>query len=443
MITQLRLSEFKAFHSLNIELKPLTLFIGENNSGKSSILAAIRLLAQTVQSRDPTLPLAFSGLFGDFGSYRDVVHGNHRGRPFQLGISTMTQRRGMPYSASVECEFKYRTQRRETILRSVRLYENSQPIVTVTASREGDIPLLKAVGTYTVPDSLRSQLRRNLRMINFIPRIFPEPERDDRRSSPMGDALEAVNKDRGRAWHAADSIMRTLHGTDFIGAMRRPPERTYINTGVASGTIGADGGNWPAVLAMESSRRTSKLPIVRSWTRDAGIASNISVSWLSDRHYELLIKHPVSGETANIADVGRGTSQVLPVIVGGSRLDEGSVFIVEEPEIHLHPRAQAALGDFFVERAAAGVQSLVETHSEYLLMRVQQHVALGNLDPTQVVFYYVSSTPAGKEVRQLSLDEHATFRQELTGGFFPQRLEEARALVAARSGRKGEHVGSR
>jgi len=238
-----------------------------------------------------------------------------------------------------------------------------------------------------------------------------------------------------RIRHAFDDALRSLRSVEYLGAMRRAPERTYVNTGVAGRNIGADGAGWPSMLALESPRRRVIGNAITHWTQSAGIADRVTVSWLTDRHYEIVVTNSVTGETENIADVGQGTSQVLPVIVGGSRLRSGDIFIVEEPEIHLHPRAQAALGDFFSELVGAGVQSIVETHSEYLLLRLQQSIASGAIDPASIVFYYVRATPSAKEVDKLTLDSSASFRDQLPGGFFPQRVEEARALARARGTR--------
>src|SRR5579885_2883206 len=129
------MTDFKAFHSGKVRFRPLTILVGENNSGKSSLIAALRLLAQTVQSPDTTVPLLFDGPFGDFGAYVDVVHGNHRGRPMHLGLtvsarSATEKATGAPI-VSFLSEFKYRTQRRETILRSTRLSAGSYPLVSI------------------------------------------------------------------------------------------------------------------------------------------------------------------------------------------------------------------------------------------------------------------------------------------------------------------------
>lgn len=433
MITNLELRDFKAFRRKNIALRPLTVLVGENNSGKSSVLAALRLLAQTVQSGDPTVPLAFSGAFGDFGSYRDVVYGHHGGRPFALGMTVdghPSRKPIRPYGFT--SEFKYRTQRRETILRSTRLSRDGKHLITVSASRETDNVLISAIRGRKVPDSARSSLRRSLRLVNFLPRVAPEFVGASR-SADVAEALAELHDIRRQEFSAFDAILSTLRGVEFIGAMRRPPERTYVNTGVAGQRVGADGRNWPGLLALDSARRAAGRSPLRKWFSEAGLAGNIAVTWLSDRHYEIRVTHPVSGEIANVADVGQGTSQVLPVIVGGSRLREGSVYIVEEPEIHLHPRAQAALGDFFVNLSLDGVQCLVETHSEYLILRIQQRIADGSLSADQVLFYYASSHSDGKRIRALHLDDSAAFREQIPGGFFPQRLEEARKLVEARS----------
>src|SRR3569623_479299 len=104
---------------------------------------------------------------------------------------------------------------------------------------------------------------------------------------------------------------------------------------------------------------------VVDWLSAAGIASDVRIDPLSDRYYEIHIQHPVTKEYENYADVGYGNSQVIPVLVAGYGLDSNDTLLVEEPEIHLHPKAQAELGNFFVELLEKGVQSIVETHSEH------------------------------------------------------------------------------
>jgi hypothetical protein len=444
MLTELSLTDFKAFQSERIPLSPITVLVGENNSGKSSVLAAIRLLAQTVQSADPSIPLLFDGIFGDFGSYRDVVHGNRAARPLGLGVTVESRRPRTPRSdnpgrartVSAAFEFKYRVQRREVIQRTSKLALDGNPLLTVQRSRDADPLNIAAIKNAGVPPASRAQLTRALRMYNFLPRLLSVDFYAEQSKSPdvarSWGRLHDVQRD---ARSAFEDVLQALRNVEVIGAMREPPPRTFLNTGSVGSHIGVSGENWGAMVALATSGRgrSAYLGEATKWMRRAGIASALDVQWLSDRHFELVVEHPLSHEKENISDVGRGTSQVLPVILGGYRLRPGDTYLVEEPEIHLHPRAQAALGDYFADLHDRRIQSIIETHSEYLIMRLQQHIAKGRLSASAVRFYYIKSTRSGKRLQPLTLNEDAVFQQQIPGGFFPQRVTEATGLARARA----------
>jgi hypothetical protein len=443
MINELWLNDFKAFHNERIPLRPLTVLVGENNSGKSSVLAAIRLLAQTVQSDDSSISLKFDGPFGDFGSFRDVVHGNHRGRPMSLGLTVpllahplgRTDRHiGASQSVSLSAEFKYRLQRRETILKTAKLNLDQRNLLAVARSNDGDRMTLTSVAGSAIPPAIRGQFSAALRMRNFVPSLnsMMMRHRDSADTAAIVEKATKIERDMRRSFN---SILSALEHVEVIGAMREPPARTYLHSGSVGSRIGVAGENWGSFVAFAEYGRSRKnyMPAVTAWIRKAGIAKNLEVAWLSDRHFELVVQHPVTGERENISDVGRGTSQVLPVIIGGYRLNQGDTYLVEEPEIHLHPRAQAALGDYFLDLTKRGVQTLLETHSEYLVMRLQQHVASGALSADDVVFYYVGASEDGKTLTKLTLNDEAVFEKSIPGGFFPQRMQEATGLARARS----------
>ncbi len=87
------LHNFKAFADLELELRPLTFLFGPNNTGKSSILALFRLLAQTIDAADPRVALLLDGPLGDFGTFKDVVHGNQASREMSIKLTGLTERR--------------------------------------------------------------------------------------------------------------------------------------------------------------------------------------------------------------------------------------------------------------------------------------------------------------------------------------------------------------
>jgi len=112
----------------------------------------------------------------------------------------------------------------------------------------------------------------------------------------------------------------------------------------------------------------------------------------------------------SIADVGFGVSQVLPVVVALHAARPGQIVYVEQPEIHLHPRAQVALAEILGRATRRGVQVVVETHSELLLLGVQQLVASGELEPGKVKLHWFERDEEGATlVKTAELDSQGAF----------------------------------
>jgi predicted ATPase len=116
-------------------------------------------------------------------------------------------------------------------------------------------------------------------------------------------------------------------------------------------------------------------------------------------------------DMVSIADVGFGVSQILPVLVALRAADEGRLVYLEEPEIHLHPRAQAKLADILADAAKRGVRVVAETHSSLLLTAIQTLVAKGELDAKLVKLHWFQRDPKTgiTQVCSANLDENGAF----------------------------------
>jgi predicted ATPase len=99
---------------------------------------------------------------------------------------------------------------------------------------------------------------------------------------------------------------------------------------------------------------------------------------------------------------------------------------IEQPEVHIHPRLQADLGDLLAECIKEPRQNrfIIETHSEHLVLRLQRLVRTGRLKPEDVSILYVMHAKEGSEVRRLRVDDEGDFIDDWPGGFFPERLRE-------------------
>ncbi len=447
MLKKIGAENYRSFQTLDVDLAPITLFVGPNNSGKSSVISIIRLLSQTLESHDPNVRLLLNGSLGDFGTYKDLIHGNQTKKHLKLSFSISPSSTGYYPGADKSLieyalTYKYRSAIKEVILKSLISRGDSHHHLTAEFNEDSERFQLRKVGNTLIPSSSsNTSFMRGFDVRNFIPRMV-----FGGRDADASQLYQTVMEETRTASRNGFVASRTFQEMDYVGAMRMPPSRTYLYTGERRQKVGANGEHAITMLAMDSIRRGSKSKGIRQgvvkWLAAAGIASDIKVVPLSDRYFEIHVQHPVTKEYQNFADVGYGNSQVIPVLVAGLNSSKGSVLIAEEPEIHLHPKAQAELGDFFLDLSNRGVQSIVETHSEHMIVRLQQHVAAGRLDPASLVIYFVEPTSDGKQLRKLTLDSKGSFIQPWPGGFFPERLEEARQLAMTRAKKNAQTLSS-
>lgn len=135
----------------------------------------------------------------------------------------------------------------------------------------------------------------------------------------------------------------------------------------------------------------------------------------------------------SIADVGFGVSQTLPLLVALFAAEPGQLVFIEQPEIHLHPRAQTALAQVLAAAAQCGVRVVVETHSSLLLLGIQTLVAEGALAPSLVKLHWFRRRldKGDTEIVSADLDEAGTFDSEWPEDFADVALRaESRFLDA-------------
>lgn len=451
MLKSIEVKNFKAFSEFSLKLRRINVLVGPNNSGKSSILAVLKLLAQTIHSNDEEVPLLLNGTFADFGTYKDLVYKNHRGKPIQITFSADLSDQRFPHHKDVKTtlSYKYRLAQREIVLDNVRLSSSADELVAMKYSTTTSRHIVESIFGRAVPSELKSTLSREFRMSHFLPKpLAPILGVYDKQQPPLFENFLSRVDDRKlrELSRVSNRLYALLDSIDYVGPVRTAPQRTYLFTGERRGRIGASGENVTSLIVKAATQSASRkkdfdvLKAVGDWMARAGMAKSVTVEPISDRHYEVRVQNLYTNERQNIADVGYGHSQILPVLVGGYALRAGSMYMIEQPEIHLHPKAQAELGDFLADLYERNIQTVVETHSEHLILRLQQHVAAGRLDPKSIRFFYVTSQGLNqnKRIFPLSLDENGVFAEEWPEGFFPERLFEARELALIRSKKRAK-----
>jgi len=451
MLRFLKLKNFRGFKLQNFEFSRVNIFAGPNNSGKSSAISAINLLAQSFQADEvDTGPLVLNGRFEQLGTYIDTVNGNRSNTPIGITI-------GFGDRWELKLEFRYRQQRRQIELSIFHLTTHGNNVYKYEATKDGFNVL--AGEECLDPSKFEKERPENAAPAVTFLGFWPYDRRlfrfgfVGRDELPIKDSQRAQFEKCDRQLHNARSQLSGMFSRfDSLGPFRDQPQRTYLYTGETARHVGKTGSNCITLLVNDASRRGSQktgfIEEVSRWLSVTGIAQGLEIKNLTKRHFEVCVKGN-DGSVHNICDVGFGCSQVLPVIVSGLNLfgrpgsqetkrqrqaKKGAVptLVVQEPEIHLHPNAQAALGTFFAGISAADGQLFIETHSDNLILRLARHVAQGELEQNNLTVFYVRDELGAKVVATLRPSKDGLFEPNWPGGFFPQRQQESFALAKAR-----------
>ena len=242
-------------------------------------------------------------------------------------------------------------------------------------------------------------------------------------------SIDEITFDVGElAVQVGSALEQILEAFFPMGPFRRPPQRWYIFRGTSPQDVGYRGELLPDLLF-----RDSKLvKEANKWLRQLEIGYELEVKSVGDRSRDLfevrLVDiHRKKGIDVALPDVGFGISQLLPFIVQ-SLVSKKRIISIEQPEVHVHPKLQADLGDLLAEAIKEPRQNqfIIETHSEHLILRLQRLVRNKEIAPEDVSVIYVSRGTEGAKAERLHLDEDGDFIDDWPGGFFLERLRELR-----------------
>ena len=211
-------------------------------------------------------------------------------------------------------------------------------------------------------------------------------------------------------------VSKELHRMIHVPGLRGNPERVYNRTATGPFFPGTFEGYVATIIADWQKSGTDHIARLEDMLSSLGLTSEVVAQGINDTQIELQVGRLLESESTgedrvNIADVGFGVSQVLPVLVALLVAEEGQLVYVEQPELHLHPRAQYELARVMSQAAKRGVKLVVETHSSLFLLQVRTLMANGDIHPELVKLHWFSRDPSDGTtlIRSADLDRVGTF----------------------------------
>ena len=409
MLTKIGLENFKSWRHLDIDLAPITILFGTNSSGKSSILQSLLLLKQTVNNFDRKQHINFGGDardYVDFGSYQDLIYQHDANNKLSVDFywtpdltyqvqdiakfaeyaRISSDVKAHYYISLIDVEDKVEIYR----LANGLFFDEINNLVDVTLTRTD-------TGTYTIDSNMFDVSDEIL-----YPYSCYAISGFDYNNEV--DSIKAPNF--VRIWRFMfETLIRQIH---YLGPIRQYPERYYLWTGSVPGTIEPDGGNTIQTLIASEKQKNKVLQNVADWIVKLSLVDKLKVVTSNERHYEPRIV--IDQIESALVDVGFGVSQVLPVITMLFSAPEGSIILLEQPELHLHPNAQKVLADLILHVAEERkLQLIVESHSEHLLRRLQLRIAEVEQDfanPDNIKMYFCEPDDGGSIIQTVGVDEY-------------------------------------
>ncbi len=424
MLKNIKISNFRAFDKeVDIRIRPVTVLIGQNNVGKSTLIKFLLMLQQTIETGEDAF-LVTEGRHVSLGSFKDLKNTSSRSGRLKFELEVETE--NIPSDQVSEIRKKLLEANKSKQVSELKIAldkdkETAKPsknLSSATFNISSSISYGKEmVGCHKVTaGNIFSVESDNLQSTRFL--SFP-PDSDT-----MHGLLEAFLRDL-----YLQSLRSEIRSVRHLSPVREEYQRKTAAKNLSSDDVGHMGEL--AILHLQRIFEDGeKAEFIRKHIEN--VVDIVDLKFIpSFMTYECRAKNRLTGSEAFLGDFGFGVSQCVPVFVQGVLLNPGQMLIVEEPEAQLHPTAQLEMGSFFGELWKIwGVPCLIETHSINIILRLRRLIAKGELDSQDlgIAYFYIEDNMV--RVRNLDINPDGSLDKGLPMEFFGANVLEALKMDA-------------
>lgn len=446
MLTELKISNFKAWQELDIRLGRVTGLFGTNSSGKSSILQFLLMLKQTKNATDRGLVLDLGGAdqLVNLGTFKDMVH-KHQDASSIKWMITWRLNKPLKIYNPLEKRNDILFQGNTLGTKAEVSFKNLEMKSQLLAYRFDKHTFEMKPKNETAKEYVLSS--EKFRFIRQKGKVWAMPSPIKTHLFPDQAKTYYQNADFLRFFESEyESMMDKIY---YLGPLREYPKREYHWSGASPFDVGSRGERTvDAILSAtmrgeirrlgKGTRTKTFQEIIAHWLKELGLIQSFSIKEIADGSnlYRAIVKRDEKSPEAFLTDVGFGVSQVLPALVLLYYVPEGSTILMEQPEIHLHPSVQSNLADVILQVAKhRNIQVIVESHSEHLLRRFQRRIAEEKYPIDELKLYFCDSEQGESKLFDLEIDMFGDIRN-WPENFFGDEMAEIAATRAAALKRK-------
>lgn len=446
---KITINNFKSIRELrDFDFLPLNVLAGVNSGGKSSLTQMLLLLKQTLEA-DTSEGLFLEGRYVRIPSLTDFVYGKNKAG--NIGIELTLHKEEIINSQEMEQTFPWLGEVDRVSIEftfhandSVKCHSLALKILSANASENIMLDIIasgKDKGKYKlnssnadffgIPDANSTSFKA---VVPTFQGLFPTFIETGNADTPILNlTIMKMVKTAINNWFS---------NLKYIGPTRVSPMPIVSYASANFKDVGIDGQHTRFILHQKQNEVLENgktlLSEVKHWICDQmKLAQDLSVVKDGTNSYRIRLTDN-RGEKVELYQVGFGVSQVLPIIVQGLLTPRGGMFIVDAPEVHMHPSVQGTLLDFFAEMSCNGRSVLVETHSDHIVIRTRRRLAEHSISPENVNLCYVTNGDKGSEFRTITIDSSGNIRSSLPTGFLDVMDEDFRSIVKAKLKSKHE-----
>lgn len=435
-----------------MNISPITVMCGTNSCGKSTILQSILSLKQTFESKDPNQTLLLNGRFVHLGSLENIIFEKSSKNQLEFDIRFSMARESGDYTRlgyifpeivqtqshltkRLILQFKVKLKTSTSTVRSGLVKPSIVDLIEFNLLTHGDVSKVHGNFSLQYVEDDKYILNSQGLISSWANEAVQFKDKEVRVAfvnlsplsvAPIGKESEGTLTDVNfTLYRLRDVLQRYFGQITYIGPLREEPSRRYIYEDEIV-EIGSKGENAAYIFLAEQTKRIENHFFYNAVSDrferpKKGMYLDDAVnSWLDLLNIKKFKAEPIgeiirlnldaasSPTRVSIADVGFGVSQVFPIILEGLRMNAGSTLLLEQPEIHLHPKVQMQMADYFISLALSGKRLIIETHSDHIINRLVRRIVedkeydLGSL----VSIYFIEARKdEGSVYEKVKIDE--------------------------------------